>query len=152
MTIEERQSTVQSNQSMPAGGLEPGGPASETPAVQTRESVSRRSVAFRPDRAEVARRIIVFAFGIVQALIVLRVVLLVVNAREGNALVAGILNISQVFVAPFEGVLHSDALASGGSVLDLAALVALVGWSLLELGALAVLNLVRGTRTVSPLV
>ena len=39
---------------------------------------------------------------------------------------------SAIFVAPFEGILNTNALHAGGSVLDVAAVVALVGWSVLE--------------------
>jgi len=94
---------------------------------------TRRADTARPGGAELGRRVAVLLFGLVQIVIVLRVVLLALDAREGNALVSGILNISQIFVAPFNGVLHSNALQSGGSVLDLAAIVALVGWTVLEL-------------------
>lgn len=42
-------------------------------------------------------------------------------------------NVSQIFVAPFEGILRTDALTKGGSILDVTAIVALVGWTILEL-------------------
>jgi hypothetical protein len=58
--------------------------------------------------------------------------LLLLDARTGNAIVTSILNISQVFVAPFEGILRTNALHAGGSMLDVAAVVALVGWTVLE--------------------
>jgi hypothetical protein len=93
----------------------------------------RRSTTMRPEGAELGRRVVVLLFGLIQIVIALRVVLLVLNAREGNVLVSGILNVSQLFVAPFNGVLHTNALQSGGSILDLAAIVALVGWTILEL-------------------
>ena len=67
----------------------------------------------------------------------LRIVLLLLDAREGNALVRAILDISQVFVAPFEGILRTNALTAGGSVLDVAAVLALIGWTLLEMVVLA---------------
>lgn len=95
-------------------------------------SVASRRVEMRPSGGAVAGRVVVFLFGIIQALILLRLVLLLLDAREGNDLVAFILNTSQVFVAPFEGILRTDALASGGSYFDLAAILALVGWTLLE--------------------
>ncbi len=59
--------------------------------------------------------------------------LLLLDAREANALVSAILNLSQVFVGPFEGILRTDALKSAGSVLDVAAIVAFVGWTIIEL-------------------
>jgi hypothetical protein len=79
------------------------------------------------------RRVIVLVFGLIQILIGARIVLLLLNAREANGLVSGILNVSQLFVGPFEGILRSDNLHSAGSVLDLAAIVAFVGWTILEL-------------------
>jgi hypothetical protein len=57
--------------------------------------------------------------------------------------VAGILNLSQLFVAPFEGILRTNSLHSAGSILDLAAVVALVGWTLLELVLIWVLGIFR---------
>jgi hypothetical protein len=105
-------------------------PAAGAPRTTVTE---RRSTTMRPENAELGRRVVVLLFGLVQIVIALRVVLLALNAREGNVLVSGILNVSQLFVAPFNGVLHTNALQSGGSILDLAAIVALVGWTVLEL-------------------
>jgi hypothetical protein len=79
------------------------------------------------------RRVIVLVFGLIQIIIGVRIVLLLLDAREANDLVSGILNVSQVFVAPFEGILRTDSLNSAGSVLDVAAIVAFVGWTILEL-------------------
>ena len=47
-------------------------------------------------------------FGLIQLIIGLRIVLLLLDAREGNDLVRAILDISQVFVAPFEGILRTE--------------------------------------------
>jgi hypothetical protein len=86
-----------------------------------------------PGSPEMIRRVIVFVFGLIQLVIGLRIVLLLLDARTGNALVSGILDVSQVFVGPFEGILNTNALTSGGSMLDVAAVVAFVGWTILEL-------------------
>ncbi len=107
-------------------------PAPAPAGVETAPAV-RQSTTSRPGGAEMSRRIVTLLFGLIQLVIGLRVVLLLLDARAGNALVAGIVNVSQLFVAPFNGVLHTDALQSGGAVLDLAALAALVGWTVLEL-------------------
>ena len=107
------------------------------------DTVVERRVSRWPSGAEFASRIVVFLFGIVQVLIILRIVLLLLNAREGNDLVQGILNASQVFVAPFNGILNTDALAAGGSVLDIAAILALIGWTVLEALILAGINIFR---------
>ena len=92
---------------------------------------------------EMLRRIVVLIFGIIQVFIALRIVLLLLNAREGNDLVSFILNVSQVFVAPFVGIFNSDALHAGGTVLDIAAIAALVGWTILEAIVLWAVNLLR---------
>ena len=106
-------------------------------------AVVDRQVTARPSGGDVAGRIVVLLFGIIQAFIVLRMILLLLDAREGNDLVAFILNTSQIFVGPFEGMLRTDALASGGSVFDVAALLALVGWTILEALILAAVGVFR---------
>ncbi len=106
-------------------------------------SESHHTVEVRPSGGEMARRVVVLVFGVVQILILSRIVLLLIDAQESNALVSGIYAFSQLFVAPFEGVLGTDALAASGSILDLAAVVALVGWSILELIILWGVNVFR---------
>lgn len=109
--------------------------------TRTNQVIERTDVS--PSGGEMLRRVVVLIFGIIQVFIVLRIVLLLLNAREGNDLVAFILNTSQLFVAPFVGIFNSDALKAGGSVLDIAAIAALVGWSLLEAIVLWAVNLLR---------
>jgi hypothetical protein len=111
-------------------------------------SVVERRVTRSPSGGEVAGRIVMFLFGIIQALIILRIVLLLLDAREGNDLVAFILNTSQIFVAPFNGMLNTDALKSGGSVLDVAAILALIGWTILEAIILAAVGVFRREPSV----
>jgi hypothetical protein len=116
----------------------------ETPGPSGDEYMSRTVVATRrPSGGEFARRGVVFLFGIVQALILLRIVLLLLDAREANGLVSGILNVSQVFVGPFDGVLHTNALQAGGSMFDIAAIVALIGWTILEFLVIAAIGIFR---------
>jgi hypothetical protein len=109
----------------------------------TGDGVVERRVTRTPSGGEIASRAVVFVFGIIQVLIILRIVLLLLNAREGNDLVAWILNASQIFVAPFNGILNTDALAAGGSILDIAAILALIGWSVVEALILAAINIFR---------
>ncbi len=106
-------------------------------------AVSDRSVTYRTSADYTVRRVIDLIFGIIIGLIALRILFLLLNAREGNALVAGILNLSQIFVAPFEGILRWDALSARGSVLDVAAIVAIVGWVIVWWLVKAVLNVFR---------
>jgi hypothetical protein len=95
-------------------------------------SVQTRRITATPGGPELARRIIVLIFGLIQIVIALRIALLLADARTGNDLVSAVLNISQVFVAPFDGILRTNALHAGGSILDIAAIVALIGWTILE--------------------
>jgi hypothetical protein len=134
MTFEERRTVVRES-------VEPASPALVT---TDGDVVAERRVAMtRPTGATMVSRIVVVIFGLIQLLIGARIVLLALDAREGNALVAGILALSQPFVAPFEGILNSDALAAGGAVLDLAAVLALIGWTIVELVLLAILRIGR---------
>lgn len=94
---------------------------------------SQRTTRTGPGASELTRRVIVLVFGLIQLVIGARIVLLLLNARPANDLVAGILNISQVFVAPFEGILRTDSLHAAGSTLDVTAIVALIGWTIVEL-------------------
>jgi hypothetical protein len=106
------------------------------PAATSQETVrteSRQLTRSGPGGSEMARRIIVLLFGLIQIVIGLRIILLLLDARTGNALVSGILDVSKIFVAPFDGILNTNALSSGGSTLDVAAVVAFVGWSVLEM-------------------
>jgi TctA family transporter len=111
------------------------------PAARSTAVVERTDVS--PSGGELLRRLVTLVFGIIQSFIVLRIVLLLLNAREGNDLVSFILNTSQLFVAPFIGIFNSDALKSGGSVLDIAAIAALVGWTILEFIVLWGVNVIR---------
>ena len=110
---------------------------------ETVRTDSRRITRTGPGAPEYARRIIVLVFGIIQLLIGARIVLLLLDARPANDLVAAILNASQVFVAPFEGILRTDSLNAGASTLDVAAIVALVGWTILELVLIWIVQLFR---------
>ena len=104
-----------------------------TAGQQTVRTDSRHVATSGPGASEMSRRIIVLVFGLIQIVIGARIVLLLLDAREANGLVSGILNISQLFVAPFEGILRTDALHAAGSVLDITAIVAFVGWTVVEL-------------------
>ena len=108
-----------------------------------RSVVTEKPSGTGPGGSELTRRIVVLLFGLVQVVVGARVVLLLLDAREGNALVAGILNVSQLFVAPFEGILRTDSLNSAGSQLDIAAVVALVGWTVIELIVLWAVGIFR---------
>lgn len=116
------------------------------PGLETTRSEHRRTTTTGPGAPEQTRRIVVFVFGLIQLVIGARFVLLLLDAREANDLVSGILSFSQLFVAPFEGILRTDALHASGSVLDITAIVAFVGWTIIELVVIWALAMFRRER------
>jgi hypothetical protein len=139
MTEEERRTVVTQG----SGDTNVEGPTSP-PADESRSTVtSTRTREIRPSGGELTRRVVVLIFGLIQVVIGLRILLLLIDAREANDLVSLILDVSQFFVGPFEGILRTDALNASGSTLDLAAIVAFVGWTVLELIVLWVVNIFR---------
>ena len=111
------------------------------------DRVVERRVDYAPSPLGVVRRLIVFIFGLLQLLIVLRIVLLLFAARGSNDIVAAIYNISDIFVAPFRGILGRNEIQSGATELDVAAIVALIGWTVIELVVLALLRVFRPSAT-----
>jgi hypothetical protein len=114
-----------------------------TAAGQQTVRTDRSRTTTSPGSAEMTRRIVVLVFGLIQIVIAARFVLLLLDAREANGLVSGILNVSQLFVAPFDGILRTDSLHAAGSVLDITAIVAFVGWTILELIVIWALGIFR---------
>ncbi len=112
-------------------------------APEAGRTVVRETVRRRPSGGEVARRSVVFVFGLIQLVIAARLVLMIIGADGSNALVRAIYDVSAVLIAPFEGILRTDAIGSGGSTLDLAAVVALMGWTILEVIIVAAIGIVR---------
>ena len=89
-----------------------------------------------------ARRLISLLFGILAVLIGLRILLLLLVANQQNSIVDFVYNVTEPFVAPFRGIFSFDSVTpGGGSVFDVAALVALVGWLLIYLLLMAILRL-----------
>ena len=109
-------------------------PVHET-AVRTTE---RAYVPAGPSGVTTAARVITFLFGILQAALILRIILLLLVANQGNDVVGLILGITDPFVEPFRGMFAFDRVtADSGSRFDIAAVVALIGWTLIELLVLA---------------
>ena len=115
-----------------------GRPAAAT-AVRTTE---RTTVPSGPSTMSVLIRIVTFAFGVLQAALILRIVLLLLVANPGNDIVAAVLTVTDPFVEPFRGMFSLDAVtADQGSVLDIAAIVALIAWTLIEVLIIALLRI-----------
>jgi uncharacterized protein YggT (Ycf19 family) len=141
MTDYERTTTRETTTVDPAAPTytDPAAPPTQAASVRTTE---RAYVAPGPGGLTTAARVITFLFGILQAALILRIILLLLVANAGNDVVALILNITDPFVEPFRGMFALDRVtADQGSTFDVAALVALIGWTLVEALILAALRI-----------
>jgi uncharacterized protein YggT (Ycf19 family) len=134
MTDYERTTTHQTTTTDPAA---PAAPEPRSTAVRTTE---RAYVPPGPGAAAVLGRFVKFLFGVLQVALILRIILLLLVANPGNDVVQLILNITDPFVEPFRGMFQLDRVTAGRQVLDIAAIVALIGWSLVELLILALIR------------
>jgi YGGT family len=107
-----------------------------------RSPVDQSSPSVGPAGWAVLDRVLNLSFGILQALLGLRIVLLALGADRANWIVAAILATTGPFVEPFRGIFRLDHIAAGsGSVIDFGAVVALIGWTLIEGLVLALVQL-----------
>jgi uncharacterized protein YggT (Ycf19 family) len=121
------------------------------PAPPTTVRTTDTYVAPGPGGATLAARIVTFAFGILQVLLILRIILLLLVANPGNDIVSFVFNITQPFVEPFINMFSLNRVAADqGSVLDITAIVALIAWTLVEALILAAIRIFsrRSTATV----
>jgi len=117
-------------------------PAAPAPAATSVRTTETAHVAPRPSGTEYASRIVTFLFGILQVMLILRIILLLLVANRGNDVVQFVLNVTQPFVDPFIGMFSLNRVtADQGSVLDIAAIVALIGWTLVEALILAAIRI-----------
>ena len=98
-------------------------------------------VAPTPGPLYYARRVVSLLFGILAVLIGLRILLLLLVANEGNAIVDFVYGVTEPFVAPFRGIFSFETVRAGDATLDIGALVALIGWLLIYLLIMAILRL-----------
>ncbi len=134
MTDYERTTTRETtavNPSPPPGDTDPAtAPPAQNTAVRTTERAYQPA---GPGNTVVLTRVVTFLFGILQAALILRIILLLLVANQDNAIVGLIIGITDPFVEPFRGMFALDRMtAESGAKLDIAALVALVAWTLIE--------------------
>ena len=114
------------------------------PAASSNVNVSGGSGTYvdtSPGPLYYARRVVSLLFGILFVLIALRILLLLLVANEGNAIVDFVYSVTEPFVAPFRGIFQFDVVTAGQSALDVGAVVALIGWLLISLLIMAILRL-----------
>ena len=121
----------------------------EPVAPATVRTTERAYVPAGPGTSTTLARLVTFIFGVLQALLILRIILLLLVANPGNDVVGLVLGVTDPFVEPFRGMFSLDRVtADQGSIFDVAALVALIGWTLVEALILAALR-IFDRRTVT---
>ncbi len=147
MTDYERTTTQETEEPVAA---RPVAPVADPAVAGRRVTTEHEYVSGGPTGLEVARRTVALLFGILQALLVLRIIFLLLIANRDNGIVQFVLNVTDPFVAPFVGMFRLDAVRNNsGVVLDIAAIVAIIGWSLVEALILAILGIMgRRDRTI----
>ena len=138
---ELKQTTVHQTVDPPAVRTRPPAPPPAAGATEARRTVVSERTARYPTGWVTAARVISLLFGILQGLLVLRIVLLLLAAQQDNVIVSTILTATDPFIGPFRGMFRIDEISSSGSVLDVAAIAALVGWTLVEALIIAILRL-----------
>ena len=106
-------------------------------------AVSHSEVTYEATGNTVLQRLVIFIFGVIQGLLILRILLLLVAARESNAIVAFVYDVTELLVAPFRGILGANVIEAGQTALDVSAIVALVGWTIVELVILGLIRVFR---------
>jgi uncharacterized protein YggT (Ycf19 family) len=125
----------------------PNDPAAGVTAVRTTE---RASTPAGPGTSATLQRLVIFLFGLLQVALILRIILLLLVANPDNEVVELILTVTDPFVEPFRGMFALDRVGdAGGSFLDVAAVVALIGWTLVEALILALLRVFDRRRVVT---
>ncbi|HEV8696558.1 MAG TPA: YggT family protein [Candidatus Limnocylindrales bacterium] len=137
MSDYERTTTQQSTSVDPAS----------TPRSAT-STTERTYVPPGPGAPTVVARFVMFLFGVLQVALILRIILLLLVANQGNDVVSFIFTLTDPFVEPFRGMFRLDRVTAGRQVLDIAAIVALIGWTLVEMLVLALVR-VFNRRTVT---
>ena len=102
--------------------------------VQVPSAASQRAAT-----AARVKQVLYFIFGVVEALIALRFVLLALGANQGSPFVDLIYGLSQPFVLPFQGIFGEPAV--GNLVFEWSALVAIVIYMLLAYGLARLVDL-----------
>jgi uncharacterized protein YggT (Ycf19 family) len=100
----------------------------------------------RPRSAARASQVIDFLFGVLYALLLLRLLLVFIGARTGSGFYQLVASLTDPFYAPFRGIVSSPTV-EGGFTVAVPILVALFVYALLHLAIRRLLILVSYRRT-----
>jgi hypothetical protein len=115
------------------------GPAGEQ-VVQSEHVSVPSQAARRAVGVSRAKQIVYFIFGIIEALLAIRFVLLALGANEASGFVRLIYGLSRPFVLPFLGIFGEPSL--GASVLEWASLVGIIVYALVAYGVARLIELI----------
>lgn len=124
----------------------------ETRTTQVQEgntAVERQTVtaANSVPATVIAGRIIYYIVGLITVLLLIRIVLLLLAANQGNGFVDFVYALSGVFAMPFYGIFNYTP-AYGSSVLELSSVVAIFIYALVGWGIVKLLSIGSRTREV----
>jgi YggT family protein len=109
--------------------------------VESRIEVSQDKNLSRENRRSWVVNILSFLFGALEVILALRFVFRLLGASQDNSFTQFLYNLSHVFVAPFNGIFHDQALGTR-SVIELSTLVAMLVYALLTWGLVALSRVV----------
>jgi len=95
-----------------------------------------------------AVQVVWFLAGLVDVILAIRFVMKLLGANPTSGFVTFMYNISEPLVAPFRGIFGTPV--TGGSVLEPASLVAIVIYSLIGWGLVALIRLLTAPKGVRP--
>lgn len=100
--------------------------SSEVVRTQREDDREQRLFSFK------TTQLIWLAFGLVEALIFMRIVLMLIGANPASIFAAFIYDVSYIFLFPFEGLVGTPT--AGGVVLELSSIIAMIVYALLAWG------------------
>ena len=89
-------------------------------------------------------RVVYFVLGVVEVILLLRLIFRLLGANESSAFVMFLYNLSHIFVGPFNGIFNDQAL--GRSVFEISTVVAMIVYALIAWGIVALGNLIFAPR------
>lgn len=123
---------------------------SEETGVVGDRVVTERAVTTESRDASVAKteQIVWFIVGVLVFLLILRMILALLGANPENAFADLIYTISNLFVAPFRGLLQVGTLQLGVSRFETETLIAVIVYTLIGWGVVKLINLGRKDTVV----
>ncbi len=85
-------------------------------------------------------RVVYFVLGVIEVILLLRLIVRLLGANESSDFVMFLYNLSHIFVGPFNGIFNDQAL--GRSVFEISTLVAMIVYALIAWGIVSLGNVI----------